>query len=76
MKEIPKTALKKTTETYLPPITSKVTDFETISNYITYLKSLASECNMPYVNITLDVGAEILGYISIQELNLTTYPSK
>ena len=59
MKEIPKTALKKTTETYLPPITSKVTDFETISNYITYLKSLASECNMPYVNITLDVGAAI-----------------
>ena len=49
MKEIPKTALKKTTETYLPPITSKVTDFETMSNYITYLKSLASECNMPYV---------------------------
>ena len=35
MKEIPKTALKKTTETYFPPITSKVTDFETISNYIT-----------------------------------------
>ena len=59
MKEIPKTALKKTTETYLPPITLKVTDFETISNYITYLKSLASECNMPYVNITLDVGAAI-----------------
>ena len=57
MKEIPKTALKKTTETYLPPITSKVIDFETISNYITYLKSLASECNMPYVNKRFDVGA-------------------
>ena len=57
MKEIPKTALKKTTETYLPPITSKVSDFGTISNYITYLKSLASECNMPYVNKRFDVGA-------------------
>ena len=59
MKEIPKAALKKTTEIYLPPITSNVTDFETISNYNTYLKSLASECNMRYVNITLDIGAAI-----------------
>ena len=59
MKEIPKTALKKTPETYLPPITSKVSDFGTISNYITYLKSLASECNMPYVNKMLHVEAAI-----------------
>ena len=43
----------------MPPITSKVTDFQTIKKYMCYLQSLASECNMNYVNITLDVGAAI-----------------
>jgi len=49
-------------ETYLPPITSKVTEFTTISKYMTYLQSLAASSNMPYVNITLDVGAAINAY--------------
>ncbi|XP_066931362.1 uncharacterized protein [Clytia hemisphaerica] len=50
---------KKTVETYLPPITTKVTEFTTISKYMTYLQSLAASVNMPYTNITLDVGAAI-----------------
>ena len=53
------TAVIKTTECYLPPITSKVTDYETIHKYMEYLQTLASEVGMPYVNITLDVGAAI-----------------
>ena len=53
------TAIIKTTECYLPPITSKVTDYETIHKYMEYLQTLASEVGMPYVNITLDVGAAI-----------------
>ena len=58
-KEIPRCSLKKTVETYLPPIASKVTDLATIQTYIEYLKALSLPCNMPYVNITLDVGAAI-----------------
>ena len=50
---------QKTIENYLPPIMSKATDFITISQYMTYLQSLAASSNMPYVNITLNVGAAI-----------------
>ena len=32
---------------------------ETILNYIQYLQKLAEEVNMPYINITLDMGAAI-----------------
>ena len=53
---------KQTIETYLPPITTKVTEFTTISKYMSYLQSLAASVNMPYVNITLDVGAAINAY--------------
>ena len=49
--------LIKTSETYLPPILSKVTEFSSIQKYVEYLQSLAASVNMPYVNITLDVGA-------------------
>ena len=54
--------LQKTVEIYLPPITSKVTGFTTISQYMTYLQSLAASSSMPYVNITLDVSATINSY--------------
>ena len=54
--------VQKTVETYLSPITSKVTEFTMISRYMTYLQSLAASSNMPYVNITLDVGAAINSY--------------
>ena len=49
----------KTIETYLPPINSKVTDFTTIKNYFDYLGQLSADSHMPYVNITLDIGAAI-----------------
>ena len=51
--------VKKTVETYLPPIDSKVTDFSTIFQYLRYLQGLAADINMPYVNVTLDVGAAV-----------------
>lgn len=49
--------LKKTVVRYLPPIESKVTEFPTIYRYLLYLQRLSREVNMPYVNVTLDVGA-------------------
>ena len=55
----------KTVETYLPPINSKVTDFETIQNYLEQLKNISASVNMPYVNITLDVGAALNAYKTI-----------
>ena len=54
--------LKKTVMTYLPPINSKVTEFDTIYRYFEYLQQLAAEANMPYVNITLDVGAAMSAF--------------
>ena len=57
--------LSKTCETFLSPITAKVTDFTTIQRYLTYLQGLASNVNMPYVNVTLDVGAAINAYKTI-----------
>lgn len=55
--------LQKTIETYLPPINAKVTEFMTIKRYMEYLQGLAEDMNMPYVNITLDVGAAMNAYI-------------
>ena len=43
-------------ETYLPPIPSKVVEFTTIERYLEYLEKLSMSRNMPFVNITLDVG--------------------
>ena len=57
--------LHKTTETYLPPINAKVTEFSTINRYMKYLQELAKDMNMPYVNITLDVGAAMNACILI-----------
>ena len=56
-KEIPIFQLKKTVETYLPPIPSKVMEFTTIEAFLEYLEKLSMSCNMLFVNITLDVGA-------------------
>ena len=61
-KEIPTYPLKKTVETYLPPIPSKVVEFTTIETYLEYLEKLSMSCNMPFVNITLDVGAAMNAY--------------
>ena len=47
----------KTVVTYLPPLPTKVTDFQTIFKYLIYLQGLAITTNMPFVNVTLDMGA-------------------
>ena len=47
----------KTVLGYLPPINVKVNEFTTILTYLRYLQEFATAANMPYVNITLDVGA-------------------
>ena len=54
--------LSKTVETYLPPLSTKVTEPNTIYKYMTYLQRLAKEANMDYMNITLDVGAATNAY--------------
>ena len=54
--------LKKTVETFLP-INSKVTEFRTIKKYMQYLQELANQMNMPYVNVSLDVGAAMNAYL-------------
>ena len=46
-------------ETLLPSINAKVNGFSTIQRYMIYLKRLANSVEMPYVNITLDVGSTI-----------------
>ena len=56
-KEMSTYQLKKTVETYLPLIPSKVMEFTTIETYLEYLEKLSMSCNMPFVNITLDIGA-------------------
>ena len=54
--------VQKTAVTYLPPIPAKVTDFSTINQYLLYMQKLAEEVNMPYVSVTLDVGAAVDAY--------------
>ena len=56
MKECDNKNLVKTELTHLPLIPSEETEFKTILNYI---QKPAQEVNMPYVNITLDMGAAI-----------------
>ena len=54
--------VQATVTTYLPPITSKVTDPATIPMYFEYLKELSTAAGMPYTNITLDMGAALPAY--------------
>ena len=49
------TEMKKTVETFLPPITSKVTEFSTIQKYLSYLQNVSESVNMPYVDVTLEL---------------------
>ena len=60
-KQLSPLSQKKTVLTYLylPPITAKVTDFATIFRYLSNLQKLAKEANMPFFNVTLDVGASM-----------------
>ena len=52
----------KTVVMYLSPLPTKVTDFQTIFKYLTYLQGLAITTNMPFVNVTLDMGATMNCY--------------
>ena len=54
--------LKKTIVTYLPPLNLPITEFGTVYKLFETQQSQASKVNMPYVNITLDVGAAINAY--------------
>ena len=54
---------------YLPPVPSKVTDPNTIYEYMLYLQSITAKFNMKYAKITLDVGAAINAF-----KELWTYP--
>ena len=60
--------LKKTSETFLTFITTKVIEFASIKKYLTYLQSMTGSVNMPYINVTLDVGAAINDYKTIWSL--------
>ena len=55
-------ALKKTVVTYLPPINAPVTSFSTIFSYLQYMQKLCREVNMPFVNVTLGLGAAMNAY--------------
>ncbi len=54
--------IKKTVVTYLPPIDTKVTEFSTINQYLSCMQKLAEKANMPFVNVSLDVGAAMNAY--------------
>ena len=59
------TLKKKTSETFLLSVTTKATELATIQKYLMYRQSMAASVNMPYVNVTLDVGAAINAYKTI-----------
>ena len=52
----------KTHEKYLPPLTTKITDPNTIYTYMEYFQNLTESMHMEYTNITLDIGAAINAY--------------
>ena len=56
--------ISRTFETYLPPVPSKVTDPDTIYEYMLYLQSITAKANMTYTKITLDVRAAINAFKS------------
>ena len=60
--------LKKTSETFLTLITTKVIEFASIKKYLTCLQSMTASVNMPYINVTLDVGVAINAYKTIWSL--------
>ena len=62
IREIADVATKNTVMTYLPPINAPVNKFSTIFWFLTYMQKLCKEINMPYVNITLDLGAAMPAY--------------
>ena len=62
VREIANVATEKTVMTYLPSINAPVNEFSTMFGFLTYMQKLCKEVNMPYVNITLDLGAAMPAY--------------
>ena len=58
----------KTVLSYLPPIYAKVNEFTTILRYLRYLQGLTTAANMPYANITVDVGAATNAFKTVWNL--------
>ena len=56
------TPVLKTVETYLPPISTKVTEAKTIEKYMKFLMKIAKSMNLRYCQIVLDVGAAMNAY--------------
>ena len=52
----------KTVETYLHPMSTSINDYGTIFNLLIHLQGLAADVNMPYINLTMDVGAAMNAY--------------
>ena len=52
----------KTVETYLPPMSTSINDYGTIFNLLIHPQGLAADVNMPYINLTMDVGAAMNAY--------------
>ena len=65
IRNVQRNTIQKTAETFLAPITSKVTDFHTKQKYLSFLQNLGGSVNMSYVNTTLEVGAAINAYKTI-----------
>ena len=51
--------IEKTSLTYLPPVNHPITDFAIIYKVFEIIQNRAKKANMPYDNVTLDVGAAI-----------------
>ena len=54
--------IHKTVETFLPPMATSINEFGTLYNLLIHLQGLAVDVNMPYVNLTMDVGAAMNAY--------------
>ena len=60
--QVEKTDSKKTSMTYLPPISSPITEYDTIIQMFKISRELAKQSNMSYTHITLDAGAAIKAF--------------
>ena len=54
--------VEETTMIYLPPVNSPITEFSTIKNVFEILIEHAKRVNIPYVNVTLNVGGALKAY--------------
>lgn len=60
--QLQKADSKKTSMTYLPPIPTPITEYDTIIQMFKVSRELAKQSNMSYTHITLDAGAAIKAF--------------